>query len=426
MSDAASQAMQSLDEQLKSELAALESLGRRRQLNGQGQPLTLQGKWAILDTNEGSKRLLNLASNDTLGLASHPDLHASLKAVIEQAPGNSTGATASRLVSGHLAAHQNVEDKFAKFKHAQAALLFPTGYMANLAVLTSLAQPGDLIAIDKLVHASLIDAARASGANVRSFPHLETSKLARLLQRHAESAKPIEDAITQTTRPARRLIVTDSVFSMDGDIANLPELLDIANTHQATLIVDEAHATGILGSDGSGLAQAQNVAGQIPVTISTASKALAGLGGIVTGSKHLIDTLINRARSFIYTTGALPMQAALLDAALDHVEQHPKEREYLQQISTRVQNALLDMGWELPQPDQHPVTPIMPLITGDEASALALSNHLKDQGILGIAIRPPTVAPGSSRVRLCLRADLDDADIDHLLQAVESVKSMQK
>ena len=398
-----------LHDQLAAELDRFERLGRRRTLRA----VDAVGKRVTRD----GRALLNLASNDYLGLSTHPHLR---EVAAAAARDHGVGATASRLIVGHLDRHAALEARFADFKHAEAALVLPTGYTANLAVLTALAGPGDLVCLDKLVHASLIDAARASGAALRAFPHLDTHKLDRLLARHRDAVDAVTDPLTGLDRPARRLVVTDSVFSMDGDTADLPALLDRCDEHDATLIVDEAHGTGVLGETGAGLAEAQSVAGRVPITISTASKALAGLGGIVTADRVVIDALVHRARPLIYTTGVPPTQVAALDAALDVLADEPERRRRLAELSTRVRGELAERGWALPTTPH--ATPILPLIVGDERAALDLAARLEAAGIFGVAIRPPTVAPASSRVRLCLRADLTDAEVDEVLAAVGSVK----
>lgn len=394
-----------LRDQLDRELERLASMDRRRGLR----PVEAPGRYVERD----GRRLLNLASNDYLGLAGHPKL---AEAVAEAARRAGTGAGASRLVVGHLDAHARLEARFAAFKHAEAALVLPTGFMANLAVLTALAGSGDLVCVDKLVHASVIDAARASSAAVRSFPHLQTDKLERTLHRHRARARGVTDPLTGLERPARRFVVTDSVFSMDGDAADLPKLLAVCEAGDATLVADEAHATGLLGETGSGLAEAQGVAGCVPVTVSTASKALGGLGGIVTAPRVVIDTLVNRARPLIYTTGVPPTQLAAIDAALDVVRDEPERRRRLAELASWMRTELERRGWRLPEASQP--TPILPLIVGESAAAIALAQRLEQRGVLGVAIRPPTVAPGAARVRLCLRADLTDGEAQAILDAV--------
>ena len=392
--------MRSLDAHLLEELTRRQAKHLKRDLR----VCAIDGKYIHV----GSKRLINLAGNDYLGLAHHPKLKQAAAQAIED---SGTGAGASRLVTGTLAAHTQAEAAFASFKHAPAALLFPTGYMANLAVLGALAGRGDLICQDRLNHASLIDAARTSGASVRTYPHLQHNKLDRLLKAHA-----------QQSPQKRRFIVSDSVFSMDGDCADLPKLCDLADNHNAVLVVDEAHATGVLGSSGAGLAEAQGVgerlyrAGAGGISIATASKALGGLGGVVTGSQAVIDFLVNAGRPLIYTTAPPPCQAAALSAALEVIQEEPDRRERLAVLSQSIREALIEQGWPLP-PSLH-ATPILPLITGSASSALALADRLQDNGFLALAIRPPTVGAGQSRVRLALRWDLSSDDLSKLLCAL--------
>jgi 8-amino-7-oxononanoate synthase len=347
--------------------------------------------------HRGGRTLLNLAANDYLALASHPHL---CEAVAAAAMRLGVGSGASRLVTGHLAVHREVELRFAAFKHAEAALLLPSGYMANLAVLTTLAAPGDLVCLDKLNHASLIDAAQASSAEVRVYPHNNVDKLARLLER-GRAAR-------------RRFIVTDSVFSMDGDVADLPALCDLRDEHDAILILDEAHATGTLGPTGAGLAELCNLSHRVDIAVSTASKALGSLGGLVTGPQAVIDTLINHARPFIYTTAVPPTQAAAIAAALDVLAAEPHRRLRLSALSSLLRSILQKQGWPVPADP----TPIVPLIIGDAAAALRLSHRLEEAGFLIPAIRPPTVPPNSARLRITLRCDLLDEDLHRLAAAI--------
>jgi 8-amino-7-oxononanoate synthase len=378
---------------LKTDLIQRQTVSLYRQLvpsDVDGPYLTRQGR-----------QLLNLAGNDYLALTSHPKLK---QAAIEAITSQGVGSGASKLVTGHSSICDDLEKRFATFKHAQSGLLFPTGYMANLGVLTSLANQDDVIFIDKLTHASLIDAARFSGAAVRVYPHNNTDKLARLLVRYADHR--------------RRLIVTDSVFSMDGDVADLPTLCKLAQEFDAITIVDEAHGTGVLGDNGTGLCEVQKVADQIDIVISTASKALGSLGGIVTAEKPVIETLINQARSLIYTTAPPPSQIACIHAAMDVIQSEPQRRERLAMLSKCVRDVVTQMGFALPATDVP--TPIIPLITGESDAALTLSEHLNQHGIHAPAIRPPTVAPNAARVRLSLRCDLTDEHIDQLIHALQS------
>ena len=410
--------MNRLHSELQASLDQLERRSLRRRLSS----WSATGPYLA----DAGRRMVNLASNDYLGLSQHPRIK---QAAIDAIEHLGTGAGASRLVAGHLELHERIERQFAAFKHQRAALLLPTGYMANLGALAALAGPGDLICIDKLDHASLIDAARATAAEVRTFPHLAYDKLQRLLRRHAGSPSRSDRSAFGTdqsarthrsrraspaSRPARRFIVTDSVFSMDGDTADLPAICDLAERYDAVVVVDEAHATGVLGDDGSGLCKAQGVVGRVDVVVSTASKALGSLGGIVTAAEPIIETMVNHARSLIYTTAAPPAQAAAIGAALEVVRTEPWRRKRVQALAEQLRRFLIEAGWTLPQTAH--VSPIIPLTVGTSERALTLARHLQKHGFLAVAIRPPTVPPGTARVRLSLRADLADDDISQLME----------
>lgn len=342
--------------------------------------------------------LAHFASNDYLALAGCGHLAA---VVAESAKRHGVGSGASALIAGHGDTHAELEARFAKFKHAAAALLCPTGYTANLAAVTALGRPDDLVLMDKLCHASLIDAARLSGATVRVFPHLGYSKLERLLE--------------GATAP-RKLIVTDAVFSMDGDCADLPVLCELRDRFGAILLVDEAHATGVLGANGSGLAEHQGVAGHVDVTVSTASKALGSLGGVITAEQLVIDAVVNQARSFIYTTAAPPTQCAVIGAALDVVRNEPQRRTRLSELSLHLRAELIAAGWDVPLANAP--TPIVPVITGDAGRTMHLADRLEQAGLLVAAVRPPTVAPNASRLRISLRSDHTDTDLSRLIEAI--------
>ncbi|MEM6332159.1 MAG: 8-amino-7-oxononanoate synthase [Planctomycetota bacterium] len=356
-----------------------------------------------LTIDRDGRTLVNLSSNDYLGLAQHPHL---IDAAARAVRDHGTGSGASALAGGYSESQHALERRFAAFKHADAAVLLPTGFAANLALLTTLARPGDLIAADALNHASLIDAAKLSGATLRTFPHPTPAdprgydKLERLLERHA--ADP-------ATADAVRLVVTDAVFSMDGDTADLRRLADLAAAHDAALIVDEAHATAVLGQTGAGLIEAQGVAGRVTAAVSTASKALGGLGGLITASPAIVEAVINRGRSLIYSTAPPPAQIAAIDAALDVVADEPDRRRRVQAIAAQVRDAI-----GLPTPDPATVTPIVPWIAGTPDAAARLADTLADAGFAAPVIRPPTVKPGTSRVRLSLRADLTEDHVARL------------
>lgn len=419
--------------QLRCELERLEAKSLLRRL----QPVASTRRLVRI----AGRDLINLTSNDYLGISQHRLLKA---AAIKATEAFGTGATASRLAGGHLDLHAEVERRFAEFKHAEGALLLPTGYMANLAVLTALAGSGDLICLDKLNHASLIDAARASGAVVRCYPHLDTVKLERLLAHHArngtrrrgpsagrhrearlepDNRPPPMPSAGRAERAPRRFIVTDSVFSMDGDVADLPALCELADRYEAILVVDDAHGTGVLGASGAGLCEQQGVSDRVGVVVSTASKALGGLGGIVTAARPIIQTLVNRAHPLIYTTAVPAAQAAVVAAALDIVRDEPWRRKQLETLARRLRHDLRALRWSLP-PTACP-TPIVPLVVKSPQSALALAAHLRAHGLLAMAIRPPTVPPAGARVRLSLRADLEDSDLDQLIHALRHFERPQ-
>ncbi len=344
--------------------------------------------------------MLNVSSNDYLGLSRHP-LLAQRAAAWGREYG--TGAGASRLVTGTLEAHARVEAKIAAAKKTEAALLFASGWQANASVLASLLRFGKpaLVFCDWLNHASLHHACRAAGVAQIRFRHNDMAHLAELLAAH-EGA------------PGKRFIVTESVFSMDGDRADLPALRDLADRHDAFLYLDEAHATGVLGPDGMGLSG--TLPGGVDLAMGTFSKAMGGFGAYVAGSKPLCDWLVNRASGFIHTTALPPTVLGAIDAALDLVPGMDAERVLVHGHADRVRKALRDLGVDCGPSS----TQIVPAIVGDEASALALAARLRAEGILAVAIRPPTVPAGTSRLRLAFSAAHTEADISRLIAALSS------
>lgn len=346
--------------------------------------------------------LVNLGSNDYLGLAGHEKIKEAMKEAIDV---YGCGAGASGLVTGHLNIHHQVEQGFAVFKGSEAGLFCATGYMANMAGITSLVGEGDTIFMDKLNHASLIDGARLSGATVRTFPHLGYEKLQRLLERSFKE------------RPsARRMILTDSVFSMDGDVADLPLLCELRDKYEALLMIDEAHGTGVLGERGAGLAEYQRVLGEIDVTVSTCGKGLGVLGGVITGDRVVIDEVVNGGRAYIYATSAPPAQAAGVLKALEVLGEEPERRKQLAGVTDYLRKGLRMRGWDIPNDP----TPIVPLIVGESEKALRLSERLEDEGFLVPAIRPPTVSVSSARLRISMRADVTVEEVDRLLGVIGS------
>ncbi len=340
-------------------------------------------------TASGGNTLVNFSSNDYLGLAADPILREAAKAAIDQW---GVGAGASRLVCGTLPPHAQLERDLASFKRTDAALAFSSGYATALGALGALAGPDDVIILDKLAHASLIDAARLSRATIRVYPHNHLGKL----ESHLRWARETGAA------NGRIIVVTESVFSMDGDRAPIEEIVAIKNRYGALLMLDEAHAVGVIGDFGRGLADKRGVAQMVDIQMGTLGKALGSSGGYICGSRPLIDLLINRARSFIYSTAPLPAAAAAASAALTFL-QRPAGRQRQEALWQRIGDFMREAPEALRPPG--PVqSAIVPLILGDEDRALAASQWLREKGFLIPAIRYPTVARGAARLRVTLSA----------------------
>jgi 8-amino-7-oxononanoate synthase len=352
----------------------------------------------------GGRRLINFSSNDYLGLANDPRLREATIAAIAKF---GVGAGASRLISGNLSPHLRLEHALAEWKGTEAALCFNSGYAAALGTIPALVGKDDIVVLDKLCHASLIDGAKLSGAALRVFPHNHMRKL----ESHLEWAR--------RTRPAGRvLIITESVFSMDGDRAPLRELVELKKTFGALLMLDEAHAVGVIGTNGRGLAAAENVDTAVDIQMGTLSKALGASGGYICGSRTLIQWLINRARSLIYSTAPPPGIAAAALAAVDFLASpEGEERRLLLWDRIRLMEELLPRS-EL-QKEQSPAnSAIFPWIVGDEKAALNLTTALQSEGLLAPAIRYPTVAKGAARLRITVTAAHTEDQIRSLCQAI--------
>jgi 8-amino-7-oxononanoate synthase len=344
----------------------------------------------------GDETLLSFCSNDYLGLANDPRVVAAFCAGAER---YGAGAGASHLISGHNIAHQALEDELADFVGSPRALLFSTGYMANLGVVTALSDRHSIVFEDKLNHASLIDAARLTQAKVKRYPHADMERLTTML---ANSAVP-------------GVIASDAVFSMDGDLAPLQRLLPLARAHKAWLLVDDAHGIGVLGPGGRGSLAHLDIATQAPVILmGTLGKAFGVFGAFVAGDEPLIETLIQHARTYIYTTALPPAVAEATRASLQIVRSEEWRRERLQSLVDRFVEQATQMGLSLTGAR----TPIQPVILGSPEAAVAASRTLRAQGILVPAIRPPTVAPGTSRLRITFSAAHEPAHVDRLLQAL--------
>ncbi|MBV6470650.1 8-amino-7-oxononanoate synthase [Nitrospirales bacterium NOB] len=352
-----------------------------------GPTITLHGRSVIL-----------LSSNNYLGLATHPSV---IEAAVETTKRYGAGAGASRLVCGTLPSHQALETALAEFKGTEAALSFGSGYLANIGVIPTLIGKTDLIFADRLCHASLIEGCRLSGATLRIYRHCDMNHLEQLLAKRSP-AKPT-------------LIVTDGLFSMDGDIAPLADLTRLAKRYGANVYVDDAHGTGILGSTGRGTLEHCGVESSLPYHMGTLSKAIGSVGGYLAGSRSFIDYLINTCRAFIYTTASPPASAAAATAALRIIQEEPARRIRLWENRNRLVQALTSLGFQLGPS----ASPILPIIVGAPERAIRLAQTLLTFGVYAPAIRPPTVPPATSRIRLTVTADHTAEQLDEVVSALE-------
>lgn len=347
------------------------------------------------------RNLLAFCSNDYLGLAGHPEV---VQAMQQGAADWGAGSGAAHLITGHSAAHHALEEELAEFTGRPRALLFSTGYMANLGLVAALLGRNDRLFEDRLNHASLIDAGLLSRARMQRYPHADTVTL----------ASQLEDA-----SGGRKLIVTDGVFSMDGDLAPLPELARLAQQHDAWLMVDDAHGLGVLGDEGRGSLDHFGLGlEQAPILMGTLGKGLGAFGAFVAGSEALIETLIQQARSYVYTTAPPPAVAEATRTSLRIARQESWRRERLLQLVSRFRMRVSELG--LPLMDSE--TPIQPVLAGSARQALAWSRQLEEQGILVSAIRPPTVPEGSARLRITFSANHTERHLDRLLAALAGLK----
>ncbi|MGH8397790.1 MAG: 8-amino-7-oxononanoate synthase [Gammaproteobacteria bacterium] len=383
---------QRLDDSLRDDLETLKtrSLYRlRRVIDGP------QGAELIVD----GVRCLNFSSNDYLGLAGHPALRDAARRALDQ---HGLGSGAAHLITGHTRAHAALEEELAAFVQRPRALLFSTGYMANLGVAGVLLTRGDRVLEDRLNHASLLDAGLLCGARFQRFPHADVNALQRQLAVQAR----------------RTLVMTDGVFSMDGDVAPLPALAHACEAADAFLMVDDAHGFGVLGAQGRGTLEHLDLGmTQVPVLMATLGKALGTFGAFVAGSEALIETLIQRARTYIYTTASPACLAEATRAALRLAQTETWRREKLHALIARFRSGAM----QLKLPLVNSPTAIQPLLIGDAARAMTVSDALRAAGILAIAIRPPTVPNGSARLRITLTAAHEEEHIDRLLDALKQV-----
>ena len=380
------EAMTSWASDLESDLRRLDELSLRRSIitpeTGQEPHVFVQGRRYTLFT-----------SNNYLGLSTHPEV---IDASIEATRAYGTSVSSSRLLCGSTPLHEELEARLAALKSREACLLFSSGYLANLGLMTAFLDSEDVIFSDRLNHASIIDGSRLSAAKVALYDHGDPSHL---------------EVLLGETPAKRRLIVSESVFSMDGDLAPVPELLALAERFGALLVLDEAHATGLLGEDGAGALSLFGISDGPIVIVGTLSKALGSIGGFVAADRTLISVLLNRSRSFIFNTALHAGAVAAALASIKLLETEPWRRERSLSMAGALRDGIVQRGF----PPSKSVTPIVPLMIGDAEAALALDLRLREAGVLARAIRPPTVPEGTSRIRFNVMATHEEEDISHVL-----------
>jgi glycine C-acetyltransferase len=376
-------------EYLKEALAALERDGLLLH------PRTLEGPQGARARYDG-RDVINLASNNYLGLANHPRLNeAACRAAMEFG----AGSGAVRTIAGQMTMHRDLEERFAAFKHAEAALMFQSGFTSNAGTVAAILTKEDVIVSDRLNHASIIDGARLSRAEIAVFDHRDADHADRLL--------------AATASPGRRqLLITDGVFSMDGDIAPLPELVEVAERHSAIMMVDDAHASGVLGKGGAGTVDHFGLHGRVDIQVGTLSKAIGVLGGFIAGPAHLIEWLQNRGRPYLFSTSAPPPVVAACITALDVIGDEPERLERLWSNTALLKDGLHDLGFDTGASE----TPITPVITGDEERTQRFATRLFEEGVFCPAIVFPTVGKGLARVRTIVTADHTEDDLREALE----------
>lgn len=379
---------------IQAELERLKQAGLYRNLRKvEGE----QGPTLILD----GKEVLNFSSNNYLGLANHPALREAAKEAIDR---YGCGSGASRLISGNMTLHEELEEKIAELKGTEAALVFNSGFQANVGILSTLVGEGDVIFSDALNHASIIDGCRLSRAKTVVYPHCDLGRL--------------ESGLKEAPSNGQRLIVTETLFSMDGNEPALAEIVDLAERYEAMVMVDEAHATGVFGPNGAGVVAMMGLGKRISVQMGTLGKALGGFGAYVAGSQALRELLINRCRSFIFTTSLPPAVLAMAIAALDLLNREPQRRLALWHNCRTLKEGLKRLGFSLGQSQSQ----IQPLIIGDAEKCMAFSERLLQKGVFAQGIRPPSVPLGTSRLRITLMATHTHEQLHHALRAFEEVK----
>jgi len=381
---------------IEKELEGIKRQGLYRSLR------SLEGHQGAKVTIDG-RECFNLCSNNYLGLANNPRLK---QAAIEAVQKYGCGAGASRLVCGNFKLYEELENRVARFKKQEAALVFNSGYAANLGAITTLVGRGDIVFSDRLNHASIIDAILLSRAQLKRYPHKDVHTLEKMLREQRTE-----------NREQRKLIVTDSLFSMDGDIAPLPEIVELAKRYGAMVMVDEAHAAGVFGENRSGLAEHFGLTKDIDVHMGTFSKALGCMGGFIAGSKALIDYLINKSRPLIYTTGMPPSVLASCIAAIDIIQKDEWMADILWENVDFMRKGLIDLGFSLTAAESQ----IMPIMVGDSEKAVEFSREIFEEGLFIQAIRPPTVPQGQARLRLTVMAAHKKEDLKKALEIIGKV-----
>lgn len=349
--------------------------------------------------NMNGRKMISFASNNYLGLANHPAI---IKRAVEVVGAWGTGSGASRLISGNTALHERLEERIADFKGTDAAILFNTGFMANLGVLTSLMGTEDTIFSDELNHASIIDGARMSKAKIVVYKHRDAEDLETKLR---------------TNGGDRKLVVSDGVFSMDGEITPLPGLVDLAEQNDAFLMVDDAHGTGVLGENGRGTSEHFHLSGGVDINMGTLSKAMGSEGGFIAGNENLINFLRNKARSFIYTTAMAPGSVGASLGSFDVLEEESWRIRKLHENASFMRDGLRKAGFRTPEGH----TPIIPVIIGSSRETMEFSKRVEEMGIFVPGIRPPTVPDGKGRVRITVMATHTKEQLDRGLDAFEKV-----
>jgi 8-amino-7-oxononanoate synthase len=385
--------MCSWEEEMKAELLHLEKKAQRRRLHS----IDLLNDSSII---MNGRKLLNLASNNYLGLAGDERL---IEASIRAAHEYGAGSTASRLIVGNYSLYEQVETELARWKGTEAALIFNSGYTANIGIISALVGRNDIVFSDKLNHASIIDGIILSRAEKKRYQHNDLDHLETLLKK-----APLHK---------RKLIVTDTVFSMDGDIAQLKGLVELKEKYGAILMVDEAHSSGVFGEGGEGLVHDLGLQEQVDVQMGTFSKSLGSFGAYVTGKRWLVDYFVNKMRSFIFTTALPPAVLGSIQAAIHIVQQETVRRKQLHEYSKYFRTKLSDLGFNIGAS----VTQIIPVIIGSNELTVQFSERLQERGIAAVAIRPPTVPEGTARIRFSLMATVTKGELDWAINEIATI-----